>query len=197
MKYFYCRVSTKEQNLDRQLEVAERFKPIEVICDKMSGKDFHRPEYERMKSLLKEGDEVYVKELDRLGRNLNLVKDELRWFDDHGIKFHSLDIPTTMIDYQGQEWIGRMVTNIIIEVLGSMAEQERIKIKGRQREGIDAMPVIDGKRKSKKTGRFTGRPEKWDSKKFLEIKRLNLPVEESCKMLGVSRSTWYNRGKAV
>lgn len=197
MKYFYCRVSTKEQNLDRQLEVAEGFKPIEIICDKMSGKDFHRPEYERMKSLLKEGDEVYVKELDRLGRNLNLVKDELRWFDDHGIKFHSLDIPTTMIDYQGQEWIGRMVTNIIIEVLGSMAEQERIKIKGRQREGIDAMPVVNGKRISKKTGRANGRPEKWDSEKFSEIKRLNLPVEESCRLLGVSRSTWYNRVKAV
>ena len=197
MKYFYCRVSSKDQNLGRQLEVAEKYAPDEIFCDKMSGKDFHRPEYERMKSILKEGDEVYVKELDRLGRNLNLVKDELRWFDDHGIKFHSLDIPTTMIDYKGQEWIGRMVTNIIIEVLGSMAEQERAKIRGRQREGIDAMPIIDGKRRSKKTGRFSGRPEKCGSEKFSEVKRLDLSVEESCRRLGISKATWYRKAKTA
>ena len=197
MKYFYCRVSTKEQNLDRQLEVAERFKPIEIICDKASGKDFHRPEYEKLKAKLKSGDELIVKELDRLGRNKDMVKREIAWFRENGIIFRCPEIPTTMIDFGDQTWVSDMVMNILIEVFSSIAEQERIKIKGRQREGIDAMPVIDGKRKSKKTGRFTGRPEKWDSEKFLEIKRLNLPVEESCKMLGVSRSTWYNRVKAV
>lgn len=197
MKYFYCRVSTKEQNLDRQLGEAARYSPDAIFCDKASGKDFSRPEYERMKEMLKSGDEVYVKELDRLGRNKDGIKDEIRWFQEHKVLFRCLDIPTTLIDYGDQTWVLEMVTNILIEVLGSVAEQERVKIKKRQREGIDAMPVVSGKKVSKKTGRFTGRPEKCDSEKILELKRRGWTVEECCKELGISRATWYNKVKAV
>lgn len=197
MKYFYCRVSSKDQNLGRQLEVAEEYAPDEIFCDKMSGKDFNRPEYEKLKAKLKSGDEFYVKELDRLGRNKDMVKRELAWFKDHGIIFRCPEIPTTMIDFGDQTWVSEMVMNILVEVLGSIAEQERLKIKKRQREGIDAMPVIGGKKKSIKTGRFTGRPEKWDSEKISEVKRLGLTVEESCRRLGMSRSTWYNKARAV
>lgn len=197
MKYAYCRVSTKEQNLDRQLEAASGFCPDETFCDKKSGKDFHRPEYERLKSKLRPGDEIFVKELDRLGRNKDMVKREIAWFKNHGIIFRCPEIPTTMIDFGDQTWVSEMVMNILIEVFGSIAEQERLKIRKRQREGIDAMPIVGGKRVSKKTGRFSGRPEKCDSEKFSEIKRLNLPVEESCRLLGISRATWYNKVKAV
>ena len=197
MKYFYCRVSTKDQSLDRQLGEAEKYSPDRIFCDKMSGKDFHRPEYERLKEILKPGDEVYVKELDRLGRNKEGIKNEIRWFQQNRIIFRCLDIPTTLIDFGDQTWVLEMVTNILIEVLGSVAEQERVKIKKRQREGIDAMPVVGGKRVSKKTGRFTGRPTVCDPEKFSEIKRLNLSAEESCRMLGISRATWYNKVKAV
>lgn len=197
MKYFYCRVSSKDQNLGRQLEVAEEYAPDEIFCDKMSGKDFNRPEYEKLKAKLKSGDEFYVKELDRLGRNKDMVKRELAWFKDHGIIFRCPEIPTTMIDFGDQTWVSEMVMNILVEVLGSIAEQERLKIKKRQREGIDAMPVIDGKKKSIKTGRFTGRPEKWDSEKISEVKRLGLTVEESCRRLGISRSTWYAKVKTA
>ena len=197
MKYFYCRVSSKDQNLERQLDVAREYEPDGIFCDKMSGKDFHRPEYERLKGVVKEGDIVYVKELDRLGRNKEGVKEEIRWFQRRGVILRILDIPTTLIDFGDQTWICDMVTNILIEVLGAVAEQERIKIKKRQREGIEAMPVIDGKKVSKKTGRATGRPQKCDSEKILELKRRGCNVEEGCKILGISRATWYNKVKAV
>lgn len=197
MKYFYCRVSTKDQNLDRQLEEAEKYKPDEIFCDKMSGKDFHRPEYERMKSLLKDGDEVYVKELDRLGRNKDGIKSEIRWFQEHKVIFRCLDIPTTLIDFGDQTWVLEMVTNILIEVLGSVAEQERVKIRKRQREGIDAMPILGGKRVSKKTGRATGSPGKYDHEKILDLKRRGLTMEECCAELGISRATWYRVKEAV
>lgn len=196
MKYFYCRVSTKDQSLDRQLEEASKYNPDQIFCDKMSGKDFHRPEYEKMKGVLQPGDEVYVKELDRLGRNKEGIKEEIRWFQQNRIIFRCLDIPTTLIDFGDQTWVLEMVTNILIEVLGSVAEQERVKIKKRQREGIDAMPVVGGKRVSKKTGRYSGRPEICDPEKFSEIKRMGLSVEESCRLLGISRATWYNKAKA-
>ena len=76
MIYGYARVSTKEQNLARQLEAMNAYKKIdEMFCDKQSGKSFDRPEYERLKSIVTKGDEVIVKELDRLGRNKEGVKD--------------------------------------------------------------------------------------------------------------------------
>ncbi len=200
MRYFYARVSTKDQNLDRQMETANTLDVDRIFADKQSGKSFERVEYQRMKRLLKAGDEVYVKELDRLGRNKEMVKDEIRWFNEHGVKFHSLDVPTTMIDYQGQEWVGQMVNNILIEVLGAMAEQERKKILQRQKEGFAAMPVVNGRKWSKKTGRPCGRPEIEISdfqKIFSEQKMGLLTVDECCARLGISRSTWYNRVKAV
>ena len=197
MRYFYARVSTKEQNLDRQLEVSAEFVPDRIFCDKASGKDFHRPEYEKMKALLKPGDEVCVKELDRLGRNKYGVQEEIRWFRENHIIFRCPDIPTTMIDFKDQGWVGDMVNNILIEVLSAVAEQERTKIKRRQKEGIAAMKVVNGKKVSSKTGNFTGRPIKCDSEKISEIKRRNLSVEESCRLLGISRATWYNKVKAV
>ena len=199
MKYFYARVSTRDQNLDRQLEAAEAYKPDEVFCDKVSGKSFDREEYQRMKVLVRAGDEVFVKELDRLGRNKEGVKEEIRWFRDHGVILRILDIPTTLIDFGDQTWVPDMVTNILIEVMGAVAEQERKKIKQRQHEGMEAMPVVDGKKVSKKTGRAIGRPEVEiiDIQKFFsEQKRGLMTVMECCRVLGISRATWYNKVRA-
>lgn len=198
MKYFYCRVSTREQNLERQKEAAEKYSPDEIICDKASGKNFDRPEYEKLKAKLVAGDEFYVKELDRLGRNKDMVKRELAWFKDHGIIFRCPEIPTTMIDFGDQTWVSEMVMNILVEVLGSIAEQERLKIKKRQREGIDAMPVVGGKKVSLKTGRASGRPlVNPDFEKFSELKKAGLSTRECCKRLGISKTAWYNKAKAV
>ena len=93
-----------------------------------------------------------------------------------------------------------MVNNLIVEVLGSVAEQERIKILKRQREGIDAMCVVDGKRISRKTGRAYGRQAKEipDFQKFFQKQKDGeLTVNECCDILGISRSTWYDRVREV
>lgn len=189
-RYFYARVSSKDQNLDRQLEVAKAYKDEidEFFADKQSGKNFERLEYQRMKSMLKQGDEVIVKELDRLGRNSALVKDELKWFKDNGIIVRILDIPTTLLDFGEQDWVREMVTNILVEVLSAMAEQEREKTQKRREEGIAAMPVVDGKRVSAKTGRGFGKPRKVEAKaELLEGET----VKDACSRLGISRRTWY------
>ena len=194
MIYFYARVSTVEQNLARQIEAAKKYKGVdEIFSDKMSGKNFNRIEYQRMKSMLQKGDEVVVKSLDRLGRDKNLVKDEIQWFKEHGVKLRILDIPTTLIEMEGQEWVGDMVTNILIEVMASVAEQERMMIRERQREGIEA------KRKSGTWDEY-GRPKKntdgiedyWLAYKSGEMTR-----EDCCKALGISSRTLYNRAKEL
>ena len=198
MIYFYGRVSSKDQNLARQLEVAKAYKNIDhVYCDKQSGKDFDRPEYQKLKAVVVAGDEVIVKELDRLGRNKDEIKVEIAWFKENGVDLRILDVPTTLIDFQGQEWIRDMVNNILIEVLGAVAQQEREKTNKRQREGIDAMPVVDGKKFSTKKGCAYGRkPVELgdDFEKFLKKQKDGLmTVNECCEALGIGRSTWYAR----
>jgi DNA invertase Pin-like site-specific DNA recombinase len=202
MIYFYGRVSSKDQNLARQLEAAKAYKNVDhVYCDKQSGKDFDRPEYQNLKTVVVPGDEVIVKELDRLGRNKDGVKEEIKWFKDHGVILRILDVPTTLIDFQGQDWIADMVNNVLIEVLGAVAQQEREKTKTRQREGIEAMPVVNGKKYSPKRGRAYGRPAVAlgdDFEKFLKKQKDGLmTVEECCKILGIGRSTWYARVREV
>lgn len=198
MIYFYTRVSTKDQNLARQLEEAKSYKNVdEVFCDKQSGKTYSRPEYERLKSIVQKGDEVIVKEMDRLGRNKEATKDEIKWFKDNGITLRILELPTTLIDFNGQEWIADMINNMLIEVLTTIAEQEVKKIDRRRAEGIAAMPIVNGKKVSLKTGRTYGRqPIEVDGEfeKFLEkTKRGEMSVKDCCKHLKISRSTWYNK----
>ena len=196
MIYFYTRVSTKEQNLARQLEEAKSYKNVDkVFCDKQSGKTYDRPEYERLKSIVRKGDEVIVKEMDRLGRNKEATKDEIKWFKDNGIVLRILELPTTLVDFNGQEWIADMINNMLIEVLTTIAEQEVKKTDRRRAEGIAAMPIVDGKKVSTKTGRAYGRPTlDVDFEKFLEkTKKGELTVTECCKALNISRRTWYNR----
>ena len=192
-KYFSARVSSKDQNLARQLEVAKQYGIPEenVFCDKITGRRKDRPEYDRMKSLLVKGDEVYFKELDRIGRDKSLIKDELKWFKDRGIIVRILNVPTTLTDYKGQEWLFDMVNNILIEVLGTIAEQEWNKTKERREEGIAAMPIVDGRRVSSKTGRGFGR----EAKELDLVLREGETITEACARLGINRSTYYRRMK--
>ena len=113
-----------------------------------------------------------------------------------------LDIPTTLIDFKDQTWVLEMVNNILIEVLGAVAEQERKKTKQRQAEGIAAMPIVNGKKVSLKTGNGFGRPkteidpvafEKFAQKQ----KDGEMTVDDCCRELGISRSTWYDRIRKV
>lgn len=126
--YGYARVSTREQNLDRQIAALRQYVTDErdIITDKESGKDFDRTGYQYLRErLIRPGDTLIVKSLDRLGRNKEQVMEELRHFRADGVRVKILDLPTTMIDLpDGQDWIVEMVNNILIEVLASIAEQE-------------------------------------------------------------------------
>lgn len=184
----YARVSSREQNLDRQLLALRQYVPEDmIVTDKASGKDFNRPGYQSLKvgiGKLVKGDTLYIKSLDRFSRNKDEAKKELQYFSDLGVRVKILDIPSTMTDIaEGQEWILDMINNILIEVLTSIAENERLTIRSRQAEGLAAMPVDEasGKKISKKTGRCIGRPpvqfpsdfeqyyQKWKSKEITAI----------------------------
>lgn len=196
MIYHYCRVSSADQNLDRQLKALNAYKEADkVFTDKASGKDVERDAYQELKRTVRAGDEVIIKELDRLGRNKSDIKDELQWFKKHDVTVRVLDVPTTLFDFGDQTWIQDMVNNVLIEVLGSVAEQEREKIKRRQAEGIAA------KRLRPDWSNY-GRPKKEvDEKTLLEsrekIKKGDMTVIECCKQLGISRATWYNQIKNI
>ena len=189
--YYYARVSSKEQNLDRQLEA---FKSLgaddrDIITDKESGKSLNRPGYQALKTtILREGDTLIVKSLDRLSRNKIDIRNELQYFKDSGIRVKIIDLPTTMMDLpEGQEWVFDMVNNILIEVLGTIAQQERITIHQRQAEGIAA---------ARAKGKYLGRPrikypENWNDV-YSEWQSGNISAVEAMKMLGMKKSSFYN-----
>lgn len=203
-RYFYGRVSSKKQNLDRQLASAKSYKDHydRIFTDKQSGKNFNRDEYLEMKSILERGDEVVVHALDRLGRNKEEIKIELAWFKEHGIIIRILNVPTTLIEYPvGQEWVMEMVNNILIEVLGAVAQQEREDMLIRQAEGIAVMPVDEeGYKISKKTGRRFGREKKCPDN-FREVyerqQRGEISLKEALAEVGIGRTRWYELAREV
>ena len=188
--FYYARVSTREQNLDRQLEA---FKALgadgrEIVTDKESGKNLDRPGYQALKTAtLRPGDMLVVKSLDRLSRSKADIRNELEHFKANGIRLKVIDLPTTMMDLPaGQEWVFEMVNNILIEVLGTIAEQERETIRRRQREGIDA-----AKAKGKHLGRPAAvRPENWDAV-VADWQAGRITAREAMKLLGMKRTTFY------
>ena len=159
--YGYARVSSREQNTDRQIEALTKFGVPEqnIIIDKASGKDTEREGYQYLKrQILRNGDTLVIKELDRLSRNKADIQRELEHFKEMGVRVKILDIPTTLTDFPPEQlWVQEMVTAILIEVLGSIAENERNKIRARQREGIEA-----AKKKNVRFGRPPAPlPENW------------------------------------
>lgn len=188
--YGYARVSTREQNLDRQIAALRQYVTDErdIITDKESGKDFDRTGYQYLRErLIRPGDTLIVKSLDRLGRNKVQVMEELRHFRADGVRVKILDLPTTMIDLpDGQDWIVEMVNNILIEVLASIAEQERLTIRQRQAEGIA---------EAKKQGRALGRkktelPAEWELVTGL-WKSGSITAVQAMDRLGLKKSTFY------
>ena len=165
--YYYARVSTSEQNLDRQIEAFKNMGADDrnIITDKASGKNMERVGYQALKnSILRKGDTLVIKSLDRLSRSKTDIKNELEYFKSEGIRLKVLDLPTTLIDLPTEQgWIFDMINNILIEVLSSIAEQERLIIRQRQREGIAA-----AKLKGKHLGRkCTEYPPEWEHLYFL------------------------------
>lgn len=198
----YARVSSREQNLDRQLAALRKYVPDDmIVTDKASGKDFNRPGYQSLKigiGKLIKGDTLYVKSLDRFSRNKEEAKKELQYFSSIGVRVKILDIPSTMTDIsEGQEWILDMINNILIEVLTSISENERLTIRSRQAEGLAAMPVdrASGKKISKKTGRCIGRPPIQFPAEFEEYyqkwKLKELTAVSAMKALGLKSNSFY------
>ena len=196
-KYFAIRVSSKDQNFARQLAVASEYGiPAEnVFCDKISGRKKERPEYDRMKGMLERGDEVYFTELDRIGREKHLIKEELEWFKEQGVIVRVLNVPTTLVEFpKGQEWVLEMVNNVLIEVMGTIAEQEWMKIKQRREEGMAAMPVDENGRKvSSRTGRGFGRPSADVDLVLLDGET----ILQACERLGMSKATFYRKKRVL
>lgn len=188
--YYYARVSSKEQNLDRQIDafIALGASERDIVTDKESGKNLERKGYQALKNaMLRRGDTLVVKSLDRLSRSKADIKNELQYFKDNGIRLKVLDLPTTLMEYpEGQEWVFDMVNNILIEVLGAIAEQERVTIRQRQAEGIAA-----AKAKGKHLGRpRTIKPDNWNE----VIKQWRdgvITAKKAMELTGLKRSTFY------
>lgn len=155
----YARVSTKEQNLERQLVELRQYVPKEenIISDKQSGKDFDRTGYQSLRERVREGDELYIKSIYRLGRDKDAIKDELRFFKKKGVIVHILTFPQTMIEVtdEHQKSVMELVNNLLIEVFSFVAQEERENIRRRQAEGI----ALWRKTGKTKTGRPYGRPK--------------------------------------
>ena len=190
----YARVSTAHQHEDRQVEalLAYGVEERNIIVDKESGKDFNRVGYQSLKeNLLRSGDTLVVKELDRLGRNKAMIKKELEWLKTEGICVRILNVPTTLIDCGDQGWVMDMISNVLIEVMASIAEEERIKIHRRQAEGIAA---------AKARGAVFGRPAVAKPENFGEIMALvnsgQLKAVEAMRELGLKKSSFYKLRKA-
>ena len=186
----YARVSTKDQNLDRQLMALKSFgiNDRDIISEKASGITLDREAYQMLRNyLLREGDTLVVTELDRLSRNKLHIKQELEHYRKRNIRVKILDMPATLCQVnEGQEWVTDMINSMLIEVMASMVEQERIKTLARQAEGIAA---------AKPQGKHLGRPklkipEDWDN-----IYRLwkagEIKPAEARKRSGLKKSTFY------
>lgn len=189
--FYYARVSSQDQHLDRQIAAFKQLgaQDRDIVTDKQSGKDLDRAGYQALKTtMLRPGDTLVIKSLDRLSRNKQDIKTELEYFRSHKIRVKVLDLPTTMMELpEGQEWIFDMVNNILIEVLGTIAQQERETIRRRQAEGI-----ASARAQGKTFGRpRIERPENWDAVVSL-WKDGEITAVEAMRRTGLKRSTFYS-----
>ena len=177
----YVRVSTKEQNLDRQMDILYELGIEEkyIYQDKQSGKDFERVGYQYMKKSLEKGDTLVIKELDRIGRNQEELKREWEYFRDNEINVRVLDLPALNINYNDENIkpLVKMINNIIFEIMCWKAQNERETIRKRQAEGIKS-----AHNKGVKFGRpilqvpdnFKNIYDKWKNQEITAVKAMTL-----------------------
>ena len=185
--YGYARVSARDQNLDRQMDALAAFgvSGERVFADRASGKDFERPEYRRMLDSLRRGDVVVVKSIDRFGRNYEEILEEWRRITrDEGCAIVVLDMP--LLDTREDRGVtGRLISDIVLQLLSYVAEKERDFIRQRQAEGIAAAQA---------RGVRFGRPPKRRPKSYKATKRAYLDgvitKREAAARLHVSPTTF-------
>lgn len=181
----YCRVSTKDQDLTRQIESLKQYGCEKIYSDKATGKNFNRPEYTRLKDALRRGDTLVVHEFDRLGRNKKLTLKELQYFKDNGIRLVALNLPTTQMDTTDNLML-ETINNIVIELYTMMAQQEIETREKRQREGID-VALANGVKFGRKAVEY---PKNWESVISL-VNNKQLTNIEAMQMLGLKKTTYY------
>ena len=192
MDFGYARVSSTEQNLDRQLVELKKYVDAEQIyTDKASGKDFERDGFKNLMKALRKGDTLYIKSIDRLGRNKELIMKYLEQLKNKGVRLKVIDIPTTMKDIdEGQELVINMINNILVEVYTSIAEHERKTIRARQAEGIAV---------AKTQGKHLGRPKQelpksWE-RYYKQYKAKEIKASEFMKLVEMPKATFYKKIK--
>ena len=181
----YCRVSTKDQDLTRQIESLKQYGCEKIYSDKATGKNFNRPEYTKLKDALRKGDTLVVHEFDRLGRNKKLTLKELQYFKDNGIRLVALNLPTTQMDTTDNLML-ETINNIVIELYTMMAQQEIETREKRQREGID-VALANGVKFGRKAVEY---PKNWESVISL-VDNKQLTNIEAMQMLGLKKTTFY------
>ncbi len=190
MIYGYVRVSTREQNEDRQM-IAMREMSVpdrNIYIDKQSGKDFNRPQYKRLLKRLKENDVLYIKSIDRLGRNYDEILEQWRIITKvKKVDIAVIDMPI-LDTRRDKNLIGTLISDLFLQVLSFVAENERTTIHQRQAEGIAA---------AKARGVRFGRAPKPLPENFHDVyqrlKRKELTITEAAEEVGMAKSTFYDR----
>ena len=188
--YGYIRVSSQDQNEDRQLiAMKEKLVPSSnLIVDKQSGKDFERPQYKKMVKKLKAGDLLYVLSIDRLGRNYEEIQHQWRILTKEiGIDICVIDMP--LLDTRnGKDLMGTFIADLVLQILSFVSESERTNIKKRQAEGIAA---------ARARGVHLGRPVKKVPENFPEIVKAwekgEITLAEALKQSNLSQTSFYRR----
>ena len=191
MNYGYARVSTIAQNLDRQLEELIKLGLDEkcIYTDKESGKDFNRTNYKKLCRKLRPGDVLFIKAIDRLGRNYNMVLDEWRILTkEKGVDIVVIDMPLLDTRIEGKNLVGKFIADIVLQVLSFVAENERETMRKRQAEGIKI---------ARQKGVRFGRPELPTPVNFNNVVRLyiekKITSNEALIMSGLTRGTFYRK----
>lgn len=188
--YGYVRVSTKEQKEDRQLSaMSEKNVPAKnIYMDKQSGMDFNRPKYMQLVNRLRQDDLVYIKSIDRLGRNYEEILEQWRIITKEKKAYIAvIDMP--LLDTRrGKDLVGTFLSDIVLQLMSFVAENERGNIRQRQREGIEA---------AKKRGVQFGRPPMPQPENFVQVCSLweekKISGEKAAELCGLTMSTFYRR----
>ena len=194
MIYGYARVSSYEQNEERQIIALKKAGVTDkkMYIDKMSGKNFNRPQYKKLIRKLKKGDLLFVLSIDRLGRNYEEIQEQWRFLTkDKGVDICVIDMP--LLDTRrDKDLIGTFIADIVLQLLSFVAQNERENIKIRQRQGIDA---------ARARGVKFGRPEKKLPDNFISLvdswRKNEIELSTVLKICGISQSTFFRRLREI
>lgn len=185
--YGYIRVSTKDQNENRQRIAMQEFgiPNTQIFTEKQSGKDFNRPVYQRLLKKIKPGDTLVIKSIDRLGRNYKEILEQWRIITkERGAAIVVLDMPI-LDTREGKDLLGTVISDIVLQLLSYVAETERAFIRQRQAEGIKAAMargVRFGREKMERPVQFDSLREQWS--------RRDISAREAARLLGITHSTF-------